>query len=189
MQIDLPVLRSEQISLEPFRPGDEEALMEGAADPLVKQFALLGWRDPLREDFTRFITEDWPALRTAGRAAVSSIRDAASDAVLGYLVLFDVQPTQRRAEVGYWLLPSGRGRGAATEAVRLVVDWALGDFGLHRVQAAADVENVASQRVLERAGFEREAILRSFSVRGDGTRADNMLFSRISAEPRHELGT
>jgi len=178
----MPVLRTERISIEPFRRGDEDALLAGAADPLVAQFAGLGWDGVTRDELTRRIEEAWPALRDEGRGAVSAIRDSATGAVLGFVLLFDVNRVDRRGEIGYWLLPEGRGRGVATEAVRLVVEWAFTELGLVRVQGVVDVANGASQRVLERAGFEREGIMRSFKLRGDGTRADNVLFSRISAQ-------
>jgi RimJ/RimL family protein N-acetyltransferase len=64
------------------------------------------------------------------------------------------------AEVGYWLRADGRGRGATTCAVLLVVRWAFAE-GAARVQLRADVENVASRRVAEKAGFSLEGVLRS----------------------------
>ena len=185
MRIDMPVLRTGRISIEPFRAGDEDALLAGSADPLVAQFAGLGWSGLTRADLRRMIEERWPALREEGRAAISALRDAETGAVLGYLPLFDLNWVERRAEIGYWLMPSSRGRGVATEAVAAVVAWAFADLGLLRVQGVVDVANVASQRVLERAGFEREGVLRSFKFLGDGTRGDAVLFSRVhTAEPR-----
>jgi RimJ/RimL family protein N-acetyltransferase len=73
------------------------------------------------------------------------------------------------AEVGYWAHPDARGRGVMTEAVRLAVRHAFiaeadGGLGLHRLTGFAAVDNTASRRVLEAAGFvqfgtERQAIL------------------------------
>lgn len=51
-----------------------------------------------------------------------------------------------------------------TEAVRAVVDWAIGQPEMHRVWAVCDVDNKASARVLEKAGMEREGILRRWSI-------------------------
>ena len=66
------------------------------------------------------------------------------------------------AEVGYWLRADARGRGAATGAVRLLVRWVLAE-GAARVQLRADIENTASRRVAEKAGFHLEGVLRSAS--------------------------
>jgi RimJ/RimL family protein N-acetyltransferase len=61
-------------------------------------------------------------------------------------------------EVGYWLEREARGRGVATRALRLVVDWACRELGV-RLLLQADVRNAASRRVAEKAQFHfvREA--------------------------------
>lgn len=57
--------------------------------------------------------------------------------------------------VGYWLAPWARGRGVMTESVRTVVQWARGEHGVKRLFLTTHPDNVASQRVAERAGFKR----------------------------------
>ena len=84
-----------------------------------------------------------------------------------------------RGSVGYWLLEDGRGKGRATRAVRLTASWALTEMRLDRLQLHADPENVASQRVAERAGFTREGVLRAYNGRRDGTRADAVVYSLL----------
>ncbi len=64
------------------------------------------------------------------------------------------------AEIGYWLRADGRGRGATTRAVLLLTRWVVGE-GAARVQLRAAVENVASRRVAEKAGFRLEGVLRA----------------------------
>jgi len=64
------------------------------------------------------------------------------------------------AEIGYWLRADARGRGLMTRALVLIAAAAL-EQGAARVQLRADVENVASRRVAERAGFTLEGVLRS----------------------------
>jgi RimJ/RimL family protein N-acetyltransferase len=68
------------------------------------------------------------------------------------------------AEIGYILLPGGRGQGYATRTVRLLARWIFDDLKIGRVQARTSLENVASHRVLERVGFEREGIARAAYV-------------------------
>jgi [ribosomal protein S5]-alanine N-acetyltransferase len=87
------------------------------------------------------------------------------------------------AEVGYWVIPRGRGRGYASSAVALAARWGLGDGGLARIEALVEPENVASQRVLEHAGFEREGHLRSYLVFGD-RRADVLIYSLLPDDVR-----
>ena len=68
------------------------------------------------------------------------------------------------ADIGYVLRRSLWRRGLMTEAVRFVVDWALSVPGVYRVWATCDVENVASARLLESVGMEREGVLRRWIV-------------------------
>jgi len=88
---------------------------------------------------------------------------------------------ERRCEIGYWLAPWARGRGAATRAVALLAPWALRELGLARVALHTTPDNEPSQRVAERAGFTREGVLRSYEER-DGRRLDVLLFSLLPAD-------
>jgi RimJ/RimL family protein N-acetyltransferase len=64
-------------------------------------------------------------------------------------------------EIGYWARSDVRGRGLMTRALVLVSRFALGSEGAARVQLRADVENTASRRVAEKAGFALEGVLRA----------------------------
>jgi RimJ/RimL family protein N-acetyltransferase len=80
----------------------------------------------------------------------------------------------RQAMIGYSVAPAFRGRGVATRAVRLLSAWAF-EAGVRRLAAGTMLDNVASQRVLEKAGFVREGIQRSRFVGADGTREDDVM--------------
>jgi RimJ/RimL family protein N-acetyltransferase len=77
--------------------------------------------------------------------------------------------------VGYWLLPNARGRGLATRAVRLLSEWAVHHLGL-TLRLVTELGNERSQRVAERSGFRRSAILPG---RGeiDGRPVDQVLYT------------
>ena len=79
----------------------------------------------------------------------------------------------RQAMVGYSMLPEFRGRGVATRAVRLLSAWAF-EIGVKRLAAGTLTDNVASQRVLAKAGFVREGIQRSRFEGPGGTRIDDV---------------
>lgn len=82
------------------------------------------------------------------------------------------------AEVGYWIVAERRGAGLATAAVELVVERAFA-AGIERLQATVEPWNVASQRVLEKTGFECEGLLRGYARHGDGPRHDVCLYGRL----------
>jgi RimJ/RimL family protein N-acetyltransferase len=76
---------------------------------------------------------------------------------IGYLGMGLVGPYW---EIGYVLISSERGKGYCTEAVQLAVDYLFMSKDIVRIQATTHIENVASQKVLENAGFQREGNIR-----------------------------
>lgn len=148
----LDLLPCEQGTIRIRRLGarDAEAYAAGSQDEFVRRFGHLPL-DRYTPDVVREQIDDVidPGIR-AGTLAVLAIADIESDAFLGSAVLFDIESD--RAEVGYWVAPWARGRSAATSAVRALTDLA-GSAGIQRLSARTSPENVASRRVLARAGF------------------------------------
>jgi ribosomal-protein-alanine N-acetyltransferase len=82
------------------------------------------------------------------------------------------------AEMGYWLAEPYWGKGIMTDAVQFLTTWAFRELKLHRLSAEPYATNTASHRVLEKAGFIRESVLRS-SVFKDGKILDQFIYSQI----------
>lgn len=92
------------------------------------------------------------------------------------------------AEMGYWLAEPFWGKSIMTEAVKCVTAYAIDDLKLDRIYAQPYSTNPASARVLEKAGFTFEGILRS-SVIKDGNRLDQHLYSFVGAVDAMEILT
>ncbi len=90
---------------------------------------------------------------------------------------------RRTAEIGYWIGADFWGRGIATEAVTLVTDWAFGAHGFLRIFAEPFAGNLASRRVLEKAGYELEGTMRCSAVK-DGEVRDQCIYARLSPAAR-----
>lgn len=90
------------------------------------------------------------------------------------------------AEVGYWLGSAYRGRGFMTEAVHLVIGYAIGTLELHRLEAATLPDNHASINVLLRNGFRREGEARSY-LKINGAWRDHLLFGLVEDEVRQRM--
>jgi RimJ/RimL family protein N-acetyltransferase len=89
--------------------------------------------------------------------------------------------------MGYWLAEPFWGKGIMTQAVKNIADYAICDLKMHRVFAEPYTTNPASARVLEKAGFSCEGILRS-SVFKDGKVLDQYLYSYIDkTDTQHRL--
>jgi RimJ/RimL family protein N-acetyltransferase len=84
-------------------------------------------------------------------------------------------------EIGFTLIPSERGKGYCTEAVTIVVDYLFLSRDLVRLQATTDLRNVASQRLLEKVGFNKEGVVRkSMFIHGEWR--DLLLYSILREE-------
>ncbi|MFC0598004.1 GNAT family N-acetyltransferase [Streptomyces palmae] len=86
---------------------------------------------------------------------------------------------QGRASLGYWVVKSARGQGAAAAAVGAVVGWALRDLRIPRLELWVEPWNTASVRTAERAGFHREGLLRGCQRVGDEHR-DMFVYSLLN---------
>jgi RimJ/RimL family protein N-acetyltransferase len=138
-----------------------------------------GGLPPLDADALRTMLRDrLPVLRNRGLLAPYVIEDVNAGAIVGgaNLRLFD--PMRDTVELGYWLFVDARGRGVATRAVLALVEDSH-SRGIVRVEAHVRVGNVASERVLERAGFEREGVKRRL-LRHEGARVDATLFAHVA---------
>lgn len=74
--------------------------------------------------------------------------------------------TSRALNMGIALYPEARGQGFGTEAQRLLAELLLDRFEVERIEASTDVDNIAEQRALDKAGFTREGIIRRAQFRG-----------------------
>jgi RimJ/RimL family protein N-acetyltransferase len=94
------------------------------------------------------------------------------------LIWLGLRPQPGVVGLGYWIVPSARGRRYGTRAARLASEWALAEAGMARVEAWVDPDNEPSLRLLLSAGFAREGRLRAFLDHG-GRRGDAIVLSRI----------
>jgi RimJ/RimL family protein N-acetyltransferase len=101
---------------------------------------------------------------------------------LGIAVAPQIDRAARTAELGYVVAPAARGRGVASEALRLLTEWAFAELGMERLELLISVENEASKRVAARCGYVREGVLRSHWVKGE-LREDTELWARLPSDP------
>lgn len=87
------------------------------------------------------------------------------------------------AQIGYWTGERYAGKGYMQDAIRVVISHAFGAMRLHRVEAACIPGNTRSIRVLEKAGFTREGLLRSY-LRINGVWQDHYIYALIAGEHR-----
>ena len=102
--------------------------------------------------------------------------------LVGAIGFHTVSQVHRSAEIAFNLNPEYWGRGIATRCCNAVADWGFSDQGYVRIQAAALDTNLASMRVIEKCGFQREGKVRSFRL-VRGLPRDFWVYSRIANGP------
>jgi RimJ/RimL family protein N-acetyltransferase len=106
--------------------------------------------------------------------------DGQAIGTIGLVIGEDVE--RCAAEVGYWVGAEHWGRGIATAALICICRYAFADLGLLRIFAKAKAANIASLRVLEKAGFEREGLMRNACIK-NGMVMDMALYAKV-CEPK-----
>jgi RimJ/RimL family protein N-acetyltransferase len=112
-----------------------------------------------------------------GQGYSLAIADDATDEAVGQIGLWPV--SNERASVGYWIAPSARGRDYAAHALEALSRWALETLQLARLELYVEPRNEPSWRTAERAGYQREGLLRSWQTVGD-RRRDMYMYSLIT---------
>jgi RimJ/RimL family protein N-acetyltransferase len=172
-------LRQDGLVLRTPRDDDAAALAAAFADETLVEAADLPFTHPSAPDMRRAIREFLPMMREQGAMAAFLVFDE-DETLLGGAALHHVNFEDGHGEVGYWLVRDARGRGVATRTARILAEWGF-SLGLERIEAQTNLGNVASQRVLERAGFTREGVRRSVR-RQRGGREDRVVFSLLRGE-------
>jgi RimJ/RimL family protein N-acetyltransferase len=138
-----------------------------------------GPRDPVPRD----VIANGP-LRNArnGTLIVETLSEGKAVGTVGWHpVGYGPGPNSQAWNIGIDLIPEGRGRGYGTEAQRLLADWLFAATPTNRVEASTDIENIAEQRSLDKAGFHREGIQRGCQFRA-GEYHDLVTYSRIRSD-------
>jgi [ribosomal protein S5]-alanine N-acetyltransferase len=173
MELDLNICR-----VRSWRRSDLASLVRHADSRRI----WLNLRDMFPSPYTEEAGRLWLAHATSASPETNFAIEVGGAAVggIGFIPGRDVERIS--AEVGYWLGEEYWGRGIATAAVAATSDFAFANFDLHRLFALPFAENIASRRVLEKAGYRLEAILRTSAVK-DGRIQDQALYARTRTLP------
>ncbi|HWT14711.1 MAG TPA: GNAT family N-acetyltransferase [Patescibacteria group bacterium] len=161
----LPVLDSERLHLRPIREDDLPDLFAVFADPDVMRY----WtKPPMRdvEEARSYLAgiERHFAARTAFKWAITR---KGNDRLIGTTSLFRLDGPHNTGEIGYALGSAHWGNGYAAEAVHRTCRFGFDELHLRRIEADIDPRNHASIQVIEKAGFQREGVLRERYIYND----------------------
>lgn len=169
---------AEQVRLRPVDEDDLAVIEALTQDPeTTGEFAWFGWRDPLR------YRRRWAENRLLGDDGGTLMVVRAAER-LGFVSWRRTQrtPTSYAWNLGIGLLPEARGQGIGTEAHRLLARYLFAHTPVHRLEADTEVDNVAEQKALEKAGFTREGVMRGCAWR-NGAWRDGVTYSLLRTDP------
>jgi len=167
-------LRDGDLVLRPWTEDDVPAIVEGCNDPEVAYWIPTIPHPYGDEDARAF-------LRGEAAPAHEAMAVELDGRVVGGIGL-SLSSSGYRASIGYWIAAPARGRGICTRALRLLSRHALEELHLPSVQLVTDPDNLASQRVAEKVGFQREGVLRAHLRHPDGRVRDSVMFSLLPGE-------
>jgi RimJ/RimL family protein N-acetyltransferase len=168
-----------RVRLRPVRRDDLDHLEAARNDPEWAGFNWFGHKPPeeLRRRFEQTgLLDDGDGLLVVELADGTLVGD-----VGWHGVHYGPPATSTALNIGIAIAPGQRGQGYGTEAQRLLADYLFATTRAERVEASTDVENLAEQRALEKAGFTREGVLRRAQFR-EGAFHDLVVFSRLRGE-------
>jgi ribosomal-protein-alanine N-acetyltransferase len=178
---ELPALKGSRINLRLPEPNDhrEWASLRQTSRAFLEpweprwspdELERSAWRQRIRryrEDFEQ------------GLAVAFFIFENRSGRLIGGITIGNIRHgVSQSCQIGYWIGERYAGQGFMLEAVRLVIHFAFETLRLHRIEAACIPDNARSVRVLEKAGFQREGLLRSY-LRINGSWQDHYLYALI----------
>jgi RimJ/RimL family protein N-acetyltransferase len=159
-----------EIVLRPFTEDDVPAITAACQDPEIPRWT----RVP-----SPYTEQDARAFVSEAAEGSFAIVDARTGELLGSI---GVRPLgDGVGQIGYWIRREARGQGVATRALGTISKWAFDTLALARLQLITEPENQASQRAAEKAGFQREGLLRAFAEL-KGHRPDFYMYSLLPGD-------
>ena len=168
-------LKGERVTLRAWRQSDAPSLAKHANNPNVARQL----RDRFPHPYTIADARQFVQMASGARPTTMFAMVVEGEAVggIGFFPGADVE--RFSAEIGYWLAESHWGRGITVEAIRLMSAYAFEVCNLLRLFALPFADNRQSLRVLEKAGYTREATLRASSVKYGQVR-DQALYALVN---------
>jgi ribosomal-protein-alanine N-acetyltransferase len=171
-----PDLRGAKTVLRRWRETDVDFVLSVTADPLIPLISQVP-RKPDPAGALAFVDAQTARIED-GRGWAWAVALPETGEVVGYVGALWVARPAGRASIGYWTRAARRRAGTTADAVAAAARWLLAEGGVARLEAYVEPWNAGSARVAEKAGFEREGLMRSFAVIG-GERRDALLYARI----------
>jgi len=167
--------------LRPWELGEADLTLvrEAAGDPYIPKVSSVP-PDFVDDAGAAFVRRQWDRAADGGGYPFVIVRRE-DDRPVGAIGLWLKDIDNGRAWIGYWVVEPARGHGIAATALRAVTTWGLSELRIPRLQLSVEPSNTASIRTAERAGYQREGLLRQWQEIG-GERRDMFMYSMLRAD-------
>ena len=174
---EIPTLQYGLATLRPSAERDIDAIYNACQDPVIPEFTTVPATYTLDHaiDFVR--SDPFSFAERRELRFVIDYGNGSDVKFAGVISLHTINIKNHTAEIGYWMEKSMRGKGIGTIAAKMITDYGFRSLGFRRIDGLVDVENLASQKLLTSAGFQKEGILRNKVSRDDGRQIDMALFA------------
>ena len=170
------------IRLRPVVEADLAMFRRFMTEPGLIGSGWAGFRDA-QEPARRFAADGY--LGADGGRLVVEVDEKDAVGFVSWMARSYGTPT-RHWEIGIVLLPEWRGRGVGWRAQAMLCEYLFSHTPVHRIEAGTLVENVAEQRALEKAGFQKEGTIRAADFKA-GRWHDGLLYGRLRDDPAPPL--
>jgi len=177
--VNFPVLHTQRLHLLQIEPSDQAFVFEGLSHPEVIPF--YGVRYESLEATAAQM--NWYRQMEADGSGLSwKVVERSSGEACGVISVYFFKPEHRKAELGFWFLPSYWGKGYASEALQLVIEYWQRERMLHRLEAFVEGGNDASRKLLLKNGFTEEGFMKDCEIK-NGRFISLYIYALINEQP------
>ena len=175
---EVPTLSYGTLTLRPSREEDIESIYKACQDPLISHFTTVPANYTLEHAqlFVRHHDPEGLQSKREIRFIIES-NHGSDPAMAGVISFHSPNFNNKVSEIGYWITKEFRGKSIGTTAVKVLTNFGFETMGWNRIEAMIDNDNEASKKVITRAGYEHEGLLRQRVIRSDGNVIDMDLYA------------
>ncbi len=176
LKVNTMQLNGQKINLRYPTLDDADSIAKYCADKEISEFTFIPFPYTHQDavDFITMCIED----RKSMTSLHCGIENCETKEIIGMIGLNSINKIHFRGELGYWLAKPFWGQGIMLDAINILTSFCLNEMQLERIYAHVQPDNIGSWKVLEKAGFEREGLLRNHFCVG-GTMHDHYLYAKL----------
>lgn len=154
--------RTDRLLLRPFVPEDIQNVFHGLSHPDVIKYYGVNFSSL---EATKEQMQWFSDLEKSGAGIWWAICSLDNKKFYGACGFNNLSQENKKAEIGFWLLPEFWGRGIVQEASKEIIDYAFNELNLHRIEGLVEAGNENSSKALRKLGFQHEGSMRDCEIK------------------------